>query len=566
MRMIARLVGASALAGSMLVAGAMRAEPAPRQKSTGTASTKTATPPSTPERPPPRMFANPILPGMYPDPSICRVGQDFFLVTSSFEYFPGIPIFRSRDLVHWRQIGNVLTERRQLDLTGVPSSGGIYASTIRHADGQFYVISTLVGAPANRGGNFYVTATDPAGPWSDPVWLDKEGFDPSLTFIDGQVFYLRDGKGSDFSHPRVHQATLDIKTGKLLEPARVIWSGTGGVWPEGAHLYRLGTRFYLFAAEGGTEYGHAEMVGRAPSPWGPFQPSPGNPVLSHRQRTGHPIQATGHLDLVQLADQTTWAVFLGIRPHDGEYHHLGRETFLAPVAWNQEGWPVVGNAGTVELEMAAPNLPSHPYPPQPTRDEFDHATLGPAWNFVRNPDPHDFSLSDRPGFLRLSGSPVTLDDIGAPSLVARRQQNFKVRCSAALDFAPLGPNEEAGLTIRANEKAHYDLAVRQADKGREAMLVSRIGATTTVVGRAPLTGGGQLRLQVTADEASYRFAVEVGRRTTVLGTLPTRALAAEEVRKHGGNYFTGAYVGVYATGKGSRSKAPADFDWFECQP
>ena len=202
---------------------------------------------------------------MYPDPSICRVGADFYLVTSSFEYFPGVPIFHSRDLVNWTQIGHVLTRERQLDLAGVYSSGGIYAPTLRHHAGRFYMITTLVGSP-KRGGNFYVTADDPRGPWSDPIWIDNDGFDPSLLFADGEVYYLRDGKGPTNDHPRVYQARIDPAMGTLRDPMRVIWEGTGGIWPEGAHVYKMKGAYYLFAAEGGTEYGHAEVVGAQHQP------------------------------------------------------------------------------------------------------------------------------------------------------------------------------------------------------------------------------------------------------------------------------------------------------------
>jgi alpha-N-arabinofuranosidase len=511
--------------------------------------------------PAPRTFENPIVPGFFPDPSICRVGDDYYLVNSSFEYFPGVPIFHSRDLVHWRQIGHVLTEKRQLDLTGAGSSRGIYAPTLRYHDGRFYLITTLI----DRGGNFYVTATRPEGPWSDPVWLDKDGFDPSLTFADGQIYYLRDGKGRDFSHPQVWLTTLDPKTGKVSAPPKPIWAGTGGVWPEGAHLYKRGDRYYLFAAEGGTEYGHMEVVGRSASPFGPYEPSPRNPILSHGKREAHPIQATGHADIVDLPDGTTWAVFLGIRPQDGKHHHLGRETFLAPVTWDKDGWPVIGNAGGVELEMEAPRLPPRPFPPDPARDEFAGPTLGPTWSYLRNPDPADHSLSARPGFLRLVGSAVTLDDVASPALVVRRQQHQRVACKAELDFSPRRPNEEAGLTVRANERFHYDLLVRLGAAGREALLQSRVAGVTTTVGRAAL-GDGPVRLDVVARDGAYTFAVEAAGKTETLGRLPAEPLSSEEIGKHGGNHFTGAVIGLYATGHGQRSTAPADFDWFEYQP
>ena len=516
-----------------------------------------------------RTFGNPILPGMYPDPSICRVGADFYLVNSSFEYFPGVPIFHSRDLVSWTQIGHVLTRESQLNLAGVYSSGGIYAPTLRHHAGRFYMITTMVGSP-KRNGSFYVTATDPRGPWSDPIWLDRGehgGFDPSLLFADGETYYLRDGKGAVQDHPRISQARIDPATGALRDPMRVIWEGTGGIWPEGAHVYKMKGRYYLFAAEGGTEYGHMEVVARGASPFGPFESFPGNPILTHRNRPEHAIQATGHADLVELDDGTTWAVFLGIRPQGGRFNHLGRETFLAPVRFSADGWPTIGDGGRVELRMPAPALPAQPAAPAPARDDFDRPALGFEWMSVRNPNAGDTSLSARPGFLRLTGSAITLDDVASPALVVRRQQHFRLRCRAQLEFAPREAGDEAGLTVRANETDRYDLAVRRGASGREAVLISRIAGVSTVVGRAPLNGDGAVTLEMTSDETSYTFAVATGSAAAQrLGTLPARALSAEEIHKHGRNHFTGAVIGLYATGAGKRSTVPADFDWFEYAP
>ena len=431
-------------------------------------------------------FDNPILPGMHPDPSVCRVGDDFYLVTSSFEYFPGVPLFHSRDLVNWRQIGHVLTRDTQLDLHGVPSSGGIYAPTLRHHAGRFFLITTLVGSP-NRGGNFFVTAEDPRGPWSEPIWVDSEGFDPSLLFADGEVYYLRDGEGADLDHPRVYQARIDLATGALREPMQPIWTGTGGIWPEGATStsWRAATTCSPRRAERRTTTPRwSRAAHRRPDRSNvPAQPDPDPP------RPGaHPIQATGHADLVELADGTCWAVLLGVRAHERR-HHLGRETFLVPVSFGADGWPTMGDAGRVELRMPAPRLPPHPFPPVPARDDFDAGALAPAWSFLRNPDGADLSLTARPGHLRLVGSPVTLDEIGSPAQILRRQQHFRVRCRAALDFSPRAPNEEAGLSVRANESFRYDLAVRLGASGREAVLSSRIAGVSTAVARAPLPDG-----------------------------------------------------------------------------
>ena len=325
---------------------------------------------------PRQQYSNPVIAGFYPDPSVCRVSDDFYLATSSFEYFPGVSIFHSRDLVHWRQVGHALTRNSQVKIVG--SSAGIYAPTLRHHSGRFYMTTTSIGG----GGNFYVWTDDPAGEWSEPNWVDQGGIDPSLLFDNGAVYFTSEGGDG------IQQCEIDIETGRRLSESRVIWPGTGGRNPEAPHLYKIYGLYYLMIAEGGTEYGHMETIARSDSPWGPFEPCPHNPILTHRNRSGHPIQATGHADLVQVQDGSWWAVFLGTRPAPNVYppwHNRGRETFLAPVAWTEEGWPTIGNAGTVELIMDAPAIPSQPWSPEPERDDFSGNRLALAWNFRGNP-------------------------------------------------------------------------------------------------------------------------------------------------------------------------------------
>lgn len=508
-----------------------------------------------------RTFDNPIIPGFHPDPSICRVGDDFYLVTSSFEYFPGVPIFHSRDLVHWRQLGHVLTRRSQLDLEGVPSSGGIYAPTLRYHEGRFYMVTTHV----NGGGNFYVTSRSPTGPWSNPHWLDEAGIDPSLSFTEDRVYYTRNGPGRDFDHPLIYQAELDLRTKKLKRKPRPIWEGMGGVWPEAPHLYKVGPWFYLTTAEGGTHFGHTQVVVRSRSAFGPFEPYRRNPILSHTDRPRHPIQATGHADLVWLPDGSCWAVFLGVRPKAGRHHHLGRETFLAPVTWTEDGWPEIGDAGRVELEMRAPALARHSFAADPVRDPFDAGKLGPVWTFLRNPSARDWSLHARPGCLRLLGSKVTLDEVASPAFVARRQQHFDVRCRSLLDFEPRHEHEEAGLVVRVSENFYYALALRRSGQRRIVRLVQRLRGKTRTVAQAEL-GRGPILLEVLATPTDYEFFARTGRRRARLGKLSAKQLSAESVGRFGGNCFTGAFVGMYATGNGRRSETPADFEWFEYDP
>ncbi len=497
-------------------------------------------------------FSNPVLPGFHPDPSICRVGDDYYLVTSTFEYFPGVPVFHSRDLVHWRRIGYCLTRKSQLNLDGINSSKGIFAPTIRHSDGVFYMVTTLV----DGGGNFYVTARDPAGPWSDPVWLDPNGIDPSLFFDDdGAVYYTRhEGMGDGC----IVQSGLNVKTGKLEGGFRRIWKGTGDVWPEGPHLYRINGRYYLMIAEGGTGERHMVTAASSDSPWGPFTACPGNPILTHRTRPGHPIQNLGHADLVETPDGW-WAVCLGVRTVGGAYHHIGRETFLSPVSWSADGWPVFNGKGTLELVMPAPKLAPKPWPEEPPRDDFDSPTLGHFWNYVRNPDAKNYSLTARPGSLRLLGSALGMGGLGSPAFVGRRQVNLFCSASARLSFDPQGENEEAGLVIRSDEKNRYEIAAtRRAGKRAVFVRMTVKGASEEgPVSELPATR--DIVLSVEASPTGYRLFYQIaGGLRNPLGTAETRPLSSEEA---GG--FTGVYIGMYATGNGRPSAAPADFDWFE---
>ena len=301
-----------------------------------------------------KTFRNPIITGMNPDPSICRVGDDFYLVTSTFEYFPGLPVYHSKDLVHWKLIGHALSRPENNPLMGCnASTGGQYAPTLRYHDGTFYVIGTNYGGKGSQG-VFYVTAKNPAGPWSDPVWVGNWYVDPSIEFIDGKIYFLSpDNQGSFLL------GVMDPETGTFVEPLRKVASGLGGSSPEGPHFYKIGDYYYIMSAEGGTGYEHREVIQRSKSPWGPYEPSPVNPVLSNMNCPDHPFQAIGHADLVQLKDGSWWAVCLGIRPVNGKYQHLGRETFLAPVTWDADGWPKVGKDGVVQETYLFPNLPSH---------------------------------------------------------------------------------------------------------------------------------------------------------------------------------------------------------------
>lgn len=481
-------------------------------------------------------FRNPVIGGFHPDPSVCRVGDEYFLATSSFTYLPGVPLFRSSDLVHWTQIGNALDRPTQLYLRGTASWMGVYAPTLRHHDDRFWLITAVNGTAGLH--TFLVTATDPAGPWSDPVPVAIAGNDPDLAWdSDGHCWVTFAG---------IRQCRIDDRTGQVVEGPTPSWSGTGLQYPEGPHLYEREGRWYLLVSEGGTERGHALSIARGPTPTGPWEPCPANPILSHRS-TAHPVQNTGHGDLVQAPDGSWWMVLLGVRPRGMTpgYHVLGRETFLAPVDW-QDGWPVVG-----PLQLAMDRRPPgwcEPEP-EPVRDDFDDDTLHPRWVAIRQWPSDTLSLTARPGWLTLQGSTGTMDD-ARPAFVGRRQQHQRCRVRTCLDPAAA----EAGLAVRMDEHTHYEVAVL-AD---EVVVRARIGPLSQVVARTARPDGPVvLGLDIGPQPGfggpdGIGLGLDDGAGWRELASLDGRYLSTESA---GG--FVGRVIGMYAV------DGAAHFDWFD---
>ncbi len=491
-------------------------------------------------------YENPILKGTYPDPSICRVGEDYYIVTSSFCYFPGVPIFHSRDLIHWEQIGHCLTRASQLMLDNIPFALGIFAPTLRYHHGRFYMVTTLMGG----GGNFYVWADDPAGEWSDPVWLEQGGIDPSLFFEDDGRVYLT-GTGEP---PGIYQTEVDLKTGKNLKESVMIWRGMGGRYPEGPHLYKVGDYYYLMISEGGTEYAHRVTLARSKSAWGPFEPCPHNPIFTHMNLPNLALQATGHADLVQDHAGRWWMVCLANRPsRDFPAHHLGRETILVPAAWDDAGWLVVNEGNPAELTMQAETLPLQPTNGFPELDDFDQPTLGLMWNFIRTPHTAFWSLIARHGWLRLTGNGHTLDEVACPAFVGRRQQHLHCEARALVDYEPQSAADSAGMTVYQNEEHHYEIFIGQEDQQRYIGVRQRIGTLAATVAREFLPQG-LVTFIIRAEPEAYHFSYICGDAAPAyLATARTRHLSSEAA---GG--FTGVFWGMYTHGD-----TPADFDWFE---
>lgn len=479
-------------------------------------------------------YRNPIIPGYHPDPSICRVGDTFYLVNSSFEYFPGVPIFKSTDLIHWTQIGNVLTRDSQLPLEGTNSWGGIYAPTIRYNNGTWYMITTNV----SHGGNFLVTAKSPEGPWSEPVWLKQQGIDPSLYFEDGHCYMVSNPNDA------IWLCEINPTTGEQLTESRVIWHGDGGRYPEGPHIYKKDGYYYLLASEGGTELAHHLTIARSRSIWGPYESNPANPILTNCNQKGQTkqIQGTGHGDLVQATDGSWWIVFLAYRNFGGSYHHLGRETYLAPVEWKNGGWPVVNGGNAIDTVMKVGAEQSlikgdmTSIPSQQPAFRVPQKAFGPAWCFIQNPVRKNYEF--RKDCLRLHGSASSLTENKQPTFVGLRQDNP----SYTVEVEVTPKDVEAGLTVYQINDGHYDLFT----DGSQVAVRCQLKAINYIAASKPLTKNGAVKLRVRSDDNMYYFEYSVDGKPYEELTRLNCSLLSTEVA--GG--FTGVYVGMYAHGKG----------------
>lgn len=494
-------------------------------------------------------FKNPILPGFHPDPSVCRVGDDFYLVNSSFQYFPGVPVYHSKDLVHWKQIGACLTRTSQVDLTGADGNNGIYAPTIRYYNGRFYMITTLF--PSRK--TFYVHTDNPKGEWSDPVVLDfvRESCDATLFFDKGKSYFL-------WVDDYVRICEIDLQTGKQLSEIKRLWSGMGGRYPEGPHLYKKDGYYYLLLAEGGTEHGHHVTIARSRFLDGPYIPCPANPILSHFNQAmqNSSIQGLGHADLVQASDGSWWMVCLGYRTHGYLQHVMGRETFLAPVSWEQGAWPVVNKNGTLSLDMNVPTLPLQPWRFEPETDEFIASKLSWDWSYLCNPIFNNYSLDSHKGFLRLKATTTTIDQKASPTFVARKQTEVKFKVTTSLHLEGLTDGSEAGLTAYAAALNHYDIMVVNRERQNYIQAVIRIGQVRHVFAEIPVKQP-EVYLSIEGTPEFYVLSYSLDNQSFhTLAKMEYRYLSTETI---GG--FTGVHLGLFAQSK-TKCDAYADFDWF----
>ncbi|MDD6812736.1 MAG: family 43 glycosylhydrolase [Lachnospiraceae bacterium] len=498
---------------------------------------------------------NPIIRGFYPDPSICEANGKYYVVCSTFQFFPGVPIFESEDLINWKQVGNCLTRLSQVELHQIPSSGGVFAPTLRYYDGTFYMVTNN----NTFGKNFYISTKDITGEWSEPIFVDQEGIDPSLLFDNGKVYFTSngtyEGKGC------IMQCEIDINTGEKLTETVPIWIGNGGRYLESPHLYHIGKYYYLFAAEGGTEYGHMITYARAEKPFGPFESYAGNPLLTNRNVGGNEnlIQGIGHGDLIQYKDGNYYIICLGFRQNGiwSPFHHLGREVFLAPVFIDDNGWIFAKENGQVNewvdtsIETSLPSSDRY-------NISFENTDLSDfRWMYIRDYKADNYRFENHK--LILKGTEIDLNKADTPTFVGIRQSEFYTDLSVVVNSQA----KEAGVTFYMDEQQHYDLFVyNDAPKEKcEVRLRIRVGDAESINGRIVLEDTdyeGGIKLHIVSTNEEYSFYVVTASGEIHLGSAKCKYLSSEVA---GG--FTGVLMGLYAVDNNGQQAVFSELAWVQ---
>lgn len=485
------------------------------------------------------IYQNPIIRGFYPDPSVCYANGKFYLVTSSFQYFPGVPLFESTDLVNWNQIGHVLTRPSQVMLDKVRSSGGVFAPTLRFSDGRFYMVTN--NNSTNR--NFYVYTDDIYGQWSEPIEVDQDGIDPSLYFEDGHAYFITNGYDEKSGKNGIIQCEIDINTGERLSDSVCIWHGTGGRYLESPHMYKIGGYYYIMVAEGGTEYGHMITYARGKNIWGPFENFPDNPVLTNRNKAPYIIQAIGHGDLIQNTDGNWYMISLGFRQIDEwkPFHHLGREVYMTPVSFGSDGWFRAGHDGTTDETYEIPGdftqIRKNIY-------TFENTDWNLDWCYLRKMNPAHYQLFE--DHIILQGTDISLYDVDSPTFIGMRQIDFDMQTKVCVSLKQSDTKSNltsmAGITVYMCETEHYDIAVQKEEDDYYAVLYLNIGSIRHLEKKVKLQTENATLL-IESDRLTYRFSVQEGIAVTPLGQAYTKYLSSEVCEG-----FTGTMLGLFAVG------------------
>lgn len=529
-------------------------------------------------------YSNPILAGFYPDPSICKVGSDYYLVTSTFAYYPGLPIFHSKDLVSWKQIGYAMDRPEQLNLIGAGVSRGLFAPTIRYHKGLYYIVCTLI----DRGGNYIITAKNPAGPWSNPFWLKElNGIDPSVFFDEDDNAYIvynsvpPNNKSLYNGHRTIRMRELDYKNMKVVGEEKLLVNGGTDIskkpiWIEAPHILKKDGWYYLICAEGGTGFDHSEVVFRSKTVDGPYASFEKNPILTQRTldpKRKNPITSTGHADFVQTDNGNWYAVFLGCRPYEGDYYNTGRETFMAPVSWEND-WPTI-NPGNAEVQYHYPL----PLPKEKSktpnifsgnlvfRDDFNDKSLANTWMFLRTVMEPWYSTKEKKGFLSLNVRPQAAGGLDNPSFVAHRQQHLQCIATTSMLFTPAAENEKAGLVIFQNENHFYYLC-QSLEENKSVIQLYKSSASIADSNKMELIVSKEISkpvdkpvfLEIKAQKNTYSFSYSTDNK--VWQVLKDGVDAKFLSTKVAGG-FVGCTFGLYATSLGGPTTTKAMYDWFE---
>lgn len=539
------------------------------------------------------MIQNPVLRGFHPDPSFVRVGEDFYLASSTFEWLPGVRFHHSRDLVHWRLAGHALTRPEHIDLKGVDNSNGVWAPSLSYADGQFWLIYTNVrtsgmGRPFKDSLIFLITAPAIDGPWSDPVFLNAIGFDPSLFHDDNGRKWLVNMQW-DFRKGRYRFAgnvmqEYDPAQQQLVGPVHELVR-KDNILCEGPNLYKHGGWYYLMMAEGGTGWNHGISMARSRSITGPYELDPHEAVLTTRHAPEHPLQKAGHGELIETADGEWWLAHLCSRPvrtgfgldpksadqtaaakaHAGHRCMLGRETALQRVVWSEDAWLRLANGGVLpDVEVAAPAaLAPHPWPELSERDDFDALKLSEQWSTLRVfTDPSWLSLTERPGWLRLHARecPSSLHE---QSLITKRIQSFHVIAETRIDFSPARYSQFAGLVAWYDTKMFFYLRVSHDE--RLGKILGIIQMDDNVYddlddSRIAINDWPEVHLRAEINLATLQFsASRNGRDWQPIGPELDASKLSDDYAQ--GLHFTGAFIGLAAHDVAGQ-RAYADFDYF----
>lgn len=493
-------------------------------------------------------YNNPVISGFFPDPSVCKANDTYYLVASSFQFFPGVPLFESKDLINWTMIGNVLTRENQLPLEETNSCSGIFAPTIRYNNGRFYMVTTNT----TTGGNFYVFTDDIHGEWSEPLFVEQGGIDPSLYFEDGKTYFMSNGQ-DDNGNSGIIQCEIDISTGKKLSQSKCIWNGCGGRFLESPHLYKIKGTYYIMASEGGTEYGHMVTYAKGNSVYGPFESYGNNPVLTNRNRGGYEIQGCGHADLVEDNNGNWWMLHLGFRQIGmWTMHHItGRECYLCPVEFDENGWFCVGDNGTTSASFTTEKINTV----QKKWDKFTFENTKPAreWVFLRNPIAENYDLSEKS--YKLMPTRLTLSESKkSPSFIALRQKELNQTTECTVEIS----TDEAGISLYMTADQHYDIGIRKTEIGYEIFRRLCIGDIVHEDNVYPIAVG-KARLCIRATNYQYSFTAECDGKSYDLKTAQTKYLSTEIA----GN-FTGVVTALYAVKTSEIKSEWAEFTDFCC--